>query len=297
MNRYVIISPIRNEAQFLPRVIKSVASQTILPVEWVVVNDGSTDDTGVILQEAAKKYKWITYVHKPDRGVRSVGPGVVETFYYGFERMKTKDYDFIAKMDGDLEFGPRYVETLLSYFEKDKYLGSASGKVFHPIGDNKFVEERIADEMTSGAFNFYRRQAFEDIGGFVNEVMWDGIAYHRARICGWRTRSFHHENLKIIHKRLMGSSHKSILHGRLRWGRGQYFMGTHPLYILAVASYRMFERPFILGGLGILSGYIIAAIKRLDRYDDENFRKSLHAWQMERLKLGKRLEKIPEFGT
>jgi len=294
MKKYVVISPIRNEAEFLPRVIQSVFNQTIRPTEWIVVDDGSTDNTGKILQEAAKKYKWITYVHKPDRGIRSVGPGVVETFYYGYERMKTKEYDFIAKMDGDLEFGPKYIETLLGYFNKDPFLGSASGKIFLPVGNNKLIEERMTDEMTSGAFNFYRRQTFDDIGGFVCEVMWDGIAYHQARINGWRTRSVHHADLKIIHKRLMGSSHKNIIHGRLRWGRGQYFMGTHPLYILAVAAYRMFERPFLIGGFGILTGYILSGFNRIKRYGNDEFRKSLHAWQMERLKLGKRLESIPQ---
>jgi len=290
--KYIVISPVRDEAEFLPRVIKSMANQSILPLEWVVVDDGSTDKTGEILKSAAKKYAWITYVKKADRGVRSVGPGVVEAFYYGFERKRSSAYDFIAKMDGDIEFSPVYIETLLGYFERDKYLGSASGKVFLPV-DNGLIEERTSNEMTVGAFNFYRAEAFRDIGGFVKEVMWDGIAIHNSRIKGWRTGSIEDDNLKIIHKRLMGSSHKSVLHGRLRWGKGQYFMGTHPIFIIAVSIYRMFEKPFLVGGLGILWGYIISAFKRINRYGDLSFRKSLHAWQMERLGLGRRLEIIP----
>ena len=290
---YVVISPVRDEAEFISRVIKSMENQTIQPKEWVVVDDGSTDGTTKILQDAATRLPWMTVVQKPDRGERSVGPGVVEAFYYGYERMRSQNYDYIVKMDGDIEFNADYVETLLSYFERDPHLGSASGKIFLPIGD-KLVEERTSDEMTIGAFNFYRRRAFEDIGGFVREVMWDGIAYHRARIAGWRTRSIADPKLNFIHKRLMGSSHKSIMHGRVRWGRGQYFMGTHPLYILAITAYRMLEKPFIIGGLGILSGYLGSAFKRMKRYSDKTFRKSLHAWQMERMKIGNRLEQIPE---
>jgi len=289
---YVVISPVRDEAEFLPRVIKSMENQTIQPKEWVVVDDGSTDGTTEILLEAEKRLPWMHVVVKPDRGERSVGPGVVEAFYYGYDRMRSKTYDFIVKMDGDIEFDPQYVETLLEYFKRDRHLGSASGKVFLPVGD-KLVEERTSDEMTVGAFNFYRRKAFEDIGGFIREVMWDGIAYHRARISGWRTRSIAHPKLDILHKRLMGSSQKSIMHGRVRWGHGQYFMGTHPLYILAITAYRLFEKPFIVGGLGILTGYLSSALKRVKRYGDSNFRNSLHAWQMERLKVGKRLEMIP----
>lgn len=291
--KYVVISPVRDEAEFLPRVIRSMESQTIRPVEWVVVDDGSTDGTTELLLEAAERNPWMNVVIKPDRGERSVGPGVVEAFYFGYERMRTSDYNFIAKMDGDIEFQANYVETLLTYFERDKWLGSASGKIFLPEG-KKLVEERTHDEMTVGAFNFYRRETFEEIGGFVREVMWDGIAYHRARMARWRTRSINNPSLNIIHKRLMGSSHKGILHGRLRWGRGQYFMGTHPLYIVVVAIYRMFERPFALGGLSILIGYIRAALNGMKRYDYPEFRQSLHAWQMERLKLDIRIEQLPE---
>ena len=156
------------------------------------------------------------------------------------------------------------------------------------------MEERTHDEMTVGAFNFYRRETFEEIGGFVREVMWDGIAIHRARMARWRTRSINNPTLNIIHKRLMGSSHKGILHGRLRWGRGQYFMGTHPIYIVVVALYRMFERPFVFGGLHILMGYMLAGMKGMKRYDHPDFRQSLHAWQMERLKLDRRIEQLPD---
>ncbi len=291
--KYVVISPVRDEAEFIPRVIRSMEAQTIPPIEWVVVDDGSTDGTTEILLEAARRNPWMNVVIKPDRGERSVGPGVVEAFYYGYERMHTSEYNYIAKMDGDIEFRSNYVETLLSYFDRDQWLGSASGKVFLPTGE-KLVEERTHDEMTVGAFNFYRREAFEDIGGFVREVMWDGIAIHRARMARWRTRSINHPTLNIIHKRLMGSSHKGVLHGRLRWGRGQYFMGTHPIYIVVVALYRMLERPFVFGGLNILIGYMLAGIKGMERYNHPNFRQSLHAWQLERLKLDSRIEQLPE---
>lgn len=291
-SKYVVITPVRDEAEFLPRVIENMISQTVQPQEWLVVDDGSTDGTLELLQSAAKENPWIKVHQKPDRGMRSVGPGVVEAVYFGLDRLETQDYDFIAKMDGDIEFKHDYVETLLGYFHRDPFLGSASGKIFFPVGD-KLVEERTADEMTVGAFNFYRRETFEAIGGFTKEVMWDGIAFHEARIHGWRTGSIADPKLDIIHKRLMGSSHKSILHGRLRWGRGQYFMGTHPLYIIAIAIYRSLERPFVIGGLSILTGYISSAIKKARRYGDAEFRRSLHAWQMERMKLGQRLEKIP----
>jgi len=294
--KIVIISPIRNEADLIGGTIKSMIEQTLKPVEWLIVNDGSTDDTEKIVREAMKENPWIRIANKPDRGVRSVGPGVVETFYYGYERLETKEYDFICKMDGDLEFKPEYFAELVREFEKDIYLGAASGKPYIEAGD-KLVIERTNDNMVAGMINFYRRKCFEDIGGFVREVHWDGIAFHMARMKGWRTRSFDYPPLRFIHKRLMGSSHKGVMHGRMRWGKGQYFMGTHPLYLLAICAYRMLERPFIIGGLGILFGYLKASFEKMNRFESPGFRESLRAWQLERLHLGKSLEKIPPVPT
>ena len=293
-HRILIISPVRDEESFLAVTIQSVVNQIVRPVEWLIVDDGSKDRTAEIVKEAAREHDWIHLESKLDRGVRAVGPGVVEAFYYGYERIRTRDYDFICKMDGDIEFGPKYFKTLLTFFEKDPYLGAASGKPFLETEHGTLIEERHNDEMVAGMINFYRRKCFDDIGGFVRQVHWDGIAFHRARMFGWRTRSILHPDLNFIHKRLMGSSHKGVLHGRLRWGKGQYFMGTHPLFILAIALYRMFERPFFLGGLCIATGYFKAMFEGMPRYDDPKFRKSLHAWQFETLQLRKRLEKIPK---
>ncbi len=292
-HRIVIISPVRDEESYLPDTVRSLINQTVKPVEWVVVDDGSSDRTADIVREAAKEHPWIRLEPKPDRGVRVVGPGVVEAFYFGYERIRSSDYDFICKMDGDIEFGPKYFETLLTFFDRDPYLGAASGKPFQQEEDGSLKEERHNDEMVAGMINFYRKKCFEDIGGFVRQVHWDGIAFHRARMFGWRTRSIRHPDLDFIHERLMGSSHKGIVTGRLRWGRGQYFMGTHPLFVLAIGLYRMFEKPFLVGGICIVAGYVKAMWEGMERYDDPEFRRSLHAWQFERLKLGKRLEKIP----
>ena len=291
-NRIVIISPVRDEETFIRGTVKSMINQTIRPVEWLIVNDGSTDNTLEIIEAAAQEHPWIHIENKPDRGERAVGPGVVEAFYYGYERLWTKNYDFICKLDGDIEFSPQYFERLLEFFKDDPYLGAASGKPYLEEGE-ELLEERTNDNMVAGMMNFYRRTCFDSIGGFVHEVHWDGIAFHRARMEGWRTRSIRHPDLQIIHKRLMGSSHQGIITGRLRWGRGQYFMGTHPLYIFAIGMYRMAERPFIIGGLLIIFGYFKSMLEGMKRFDYPGFRQSLHAWQFQRLKLGKQLEQIP----
>ena len=291
--RYVIISPVRDEEKYLARTIESMINQTVRATEYILVDDGSTDRTAEIIQEAAREHPWIRYVKRPDRGVRKVGPGVIEAFYDGYRQIQTNEYDYIGKMDGDVSFGPKYFETIFKKFDQDPYLGGASGKLFLDLGDGQLTEERHADEMVVGGMQFYRSKCFEDAGGFVKQVMWDGIVYHRCRMAGWRTQSYRDSEVIIHDHRLMGSSFKSVYHGRIRWGWGQYFMGTHPLYVLAVGVYRMRERPFVVGGILIVLGYLKGWVTRTPRYDHPGFRKSLRAWQFERLKLGKRLESIP----
>lgn len=291
--KYIVISPVRNEDRYLAKNIQCIINQTVRPKKYFLVDDGSTDGTAEIIKNAARDYPWIHYVCCRDRGERQVGPGVVEAFYSGYSAVSSDEYDFICKMDGDLTIDPRYFEVLFQKFDNDPYLGSASGKLFLDTGNGRLDEERISDESVLGGMLCLRRKCFEDIDGFVKEVMWDGIAFHRARMEGWRTCSFHDPELMIHHHRLMGSSYKSIYHGRLRWGWGQYFMGTHPLYLLAIGVYRMLERPFFIGGSLIMLGYLKGWIKNSKRYEYPGFRVSLRAWQFERLRLGHRLEIIP----
>jgi glycosyltransferase involved in cell wall biosynthesis len=282
--RYVLIMPVRDEANYLQQTLDAITAQTVLPARLIIVDDGSTDATGEIAKRAAAKHAWIEVIHRTDRGVRSVGPGVIEAFYEGYQNLGDFDYEFLCKVDGDVTFGERYFEMLLKRFRQNPKLGAASGKVYLPIG-GQLVSERMIDEQVIGAVKFYRRSCFEAIGGFVCAVMWDVIDGHRARMVGWEAWSFPDPELRIIHHRLMGSSHKSVIHGRLRWGRGNYFMGSHPLYVIASGVYRMAERPFIIGGICIILGYVLAFLRQSPQYNDHAFREYLHTWQLRRLGL------------
>jgi biofilm PGA synthesis N-glycosyltransferase PgaC len=279
----VVVSPARNEEATLERTLASMRAQTRPPDLWVIVDDGSTDRTAEIAARAASETAWIRVVPRSDRGFREVGGGVVEAFYAGLDSVD-QPYDFVAKMDVDLEFSPRYIERLLERFGEDPQLAAASGKVFRRENGG-LVEESIIDEQVSGAFKFYRREAFERIGGFVRAVMWDGIDFHRARMEGYRTRSFRDEDLRIIHLRLMGSTDRSVYRGRLRWGAGQWFMGSAFPYVIASGLFRMRERPYVVGGLLIVAGYLLAALRGEPRYQDDAFRRELHRWQRARLGL------------
>ena len=277
----VLISPVRDEVDRLPNLARCLISQTQRPDCWVIVNDGSQDGTRDLADQLESEHDWIQVVHLGDRGYRRVGGGVVEAFKAGLD-VVDMSYGFVGKVDADLTFDATYLEFLLKRFEEDTSLGSASGKVFRPQGDG-FVEEFMVDDMVAGQFKLYRRSCFDAIGGLVSNVLWDGIDFHRARQKGFKTRSFDDPGLRLIHHRQMGSSDRSVYRGRVRLGRGQWFMGSHPLYHMASSIFRMKEKPYVVGGVLMLWGYLKAFVTCEPRYDDLEFRRELRRWQMGRL--------------
>lgn len=289
--RILIITPAKDEGEYIEKTIASMESQTHRPALWVIVNDGSDDDTGELADQAAAKHDWIKVLHRPAGTQRRVGPGVIEAFYAGLETADISQFDFVMKMDADIEVKPEYFATLMGYFRTNPRLGTASGKCYVPV-DGELVLERTHDGFSHGVAKLFRRECFEEVGGFVRQVMWDGIDCHECRLKGWKAASLSDARLQIVHLRLMGSSFRSIYHGRRRWGRGQYFMGTHPLYLLGITAYRMVERPWVLGGVSILFGYIHAALTRMPRFEKPGFRKHLHDWQLRELK--RRLLRQPD---
>jgi len=286
-NRYLLITPCRNESDFMRQTLDSVASQSIQPAKWVIVDDGSTDDTANILDEYAKKHSWIQIITRPDRGRRAVGPGVIEAFYAGYETVNPDDYDYLCKLDLDLRLPPRYFEILMERMAADQRLATCSGKAYIER-HGKLINERHGDENSIGASKFYRVSRFKELGGFVREVMWDGIDGHRCRMMGWIACSWDDPDLRFVHLRPMGSSQKSIYAGRMRHGFGQYFMGTGLLFISASALYRVAEKPYVLGSLAILWGWISSALQGKPRYQDMEFRRFLHRYHWRALLVGKK---------
>jgi biofilm PGA synthesis N-glycosyltransferase PgaC len=279
----VVISPVRNESRLIRNTLDSMVAQTWRPAEWIFVDDGSTDDTAAIIATYSADHPWIRCVPRVDRGFRQLGSGVIAAFDFGREHISFHDWRYIAKLDGDMSFGPRYLEIMVGTLEAEPRLACVSGKVFRPDPGGE-VEEFIIDEATAGQFKLYKREPFEAIGGFTQTILWDGIDFHRCRMRGWDTRSFYHPEAKLIHHRLMGSSDKNVYRGRVRLGKGIWFMGYHPLYALASGVFRMHEKPYVIGGLIIIWAYVTAALKREPRFPDEAFRRYLQAWQLAQLK-------------
>lgn len=286
-DRYLLISPCRNEAEYMRQTLDSVIAQSVLPAKWVIVDDGSTDETPQILADYAAQYPWIQIVTRKDRGHRAVGPGVIDAFYSGYAAVDPDAFDYLCKLDLDLRLPPRYFEILMERMAANPLIATCSGKAYIEEA-GKLIDERHGDETSLGMTKFYRVACFKAIGGFVREVMWDGIDCHRCRMMGWVACSWNEPDLRFVHLRPMGSSQQGVYTGRMRHGYGQYFMGTGFWFMAASALSRVNQSPYVLGSVAMLWGWVKSALQGLPRYPDLEFRKFLRHYQMRALLVGKK---------
>lgn len=285
--RYAVVSPCRDEEDFVATTLAAVAAQTEVPACWVVVDDGSSDATPQILSDFADEHPWMRVLTLAPRATRVLGPAVVHAFDAGVDTLDLDDYDYVVKLDMDLDLPTTYFADLMDAMEADPRLASASGTPCRRLPDGSLVPERGSAEMSAGMSKFYRVRAFRDMGGFVPVLMWDGIDCHTTRIKGWRARMITDERLRFAHLRQMGSSDRGILRGKRRHGRGQYLMGTHPLFFTAAVAARLRDEPRIIGGLHTLAGYVGAALRREPRSQGPEFRAQVRRFQLETLAFGK----------
>lgn len=286
--RYALITPCRDEAKYARRTLESVARQTVPPALWIIVDDGSTDETPTILAEYAARLPYLKIIRREDRGFRKLGGGVIDAFYAGYDTIDPGQFDYVCKLDLDLDLPPRYFQTLMERMEEDPRIGTCSGKPWFAGKNGQPVSEMCGDENSVGMVKFYRTSCFQQIGGFVRELMWDGIDCHRCRMLGWIAVSWNDPQINFEHLRPMGTSHKNWWTGRVRHGIGQYYMGTGPIYMLASALFRMTRPPIVVGGIAMLWGYLSSLAKRTPRHPDIEFRRFLRSYQWQCLLHGKR---------
>jgi len=250
---YVLITPARNEADFIEHTIQSVVGQTVLPKKWVIVSDGSTDDTDRIVEKYLPGREWLELVRRPVRETRHFA-AKVEAFNAGLERVKGLEFDVIGNIDADISFQPDHFEFLLEKIEACPELGVVGTHYIE--GDfHSFRDSYINVEHVNGQCQLFRRRCFEDIGGYVpikgGGIDW--VAVTTARMKGWKTYSYGER--VFYHHRKMGTAGTSELGARFHYGKKDYFLGGHPLWQLFRGSYQMAKRPYLLGGLALIAGY------------------------------------------
>jgi glycosyltransferase involved in cell wall biosynthesis len=278
----ILITPARNEEAFIEKTIQSVVSQTVLPTRWVIVNDGSTDGTGRIARRHAALHDWIEVVDMPEHRDRSFA-AKAHCFDAGYAKVKTIDHEIVGNLDADISFERDHLEFLLRRFEEDPDLGVA-GTIFEEDGYSSETDSFEGQNHVSGQCQLFRRQCFEDIGGYVPHRAGgiDWIAVTTARMKGWRTRSFREKS--FFHHRSLGTAERGTLASRFTYGERDYYIGGHPLWELFRVVYQMSKRPYLLGGLAIGLGYAWAGLRRIDRPVSDQFMRFHRQEQMQKLK-------------
>jgi biofilm PGA synthesis N-glycosyltransferase PgaC len=278
---YVVVTPARNEIQFLELTLKSMVSQTALPLRWVIVSDGSTDGTDELVEKYAAEHPWIELVRTPERKERHFA-GKVRAFNVGWERVQGLPYEIIANLDADISFDNDYFAFLLGKFAENPLLGVGGTPFTEGKGTYDFRFSSL--EHVSGACQLFRRECFDAIGGYtpIRGGGVDLVAVVTARMRGWQTRSF--PERVCFHHRKMGSGMNKGLKLPFKWGQSDYRLGSHPLWQLFRCCYQMTNPPYLVGGLFCLMGYYFSLVTRREKAVTAEFSRFRGEEQMARLK-------------
>ncbi len=259
--KYVLITPAHNEAAFIEKTLDSMAAQTWLPERWVIVDDGSMDQTPEIVRAYAKRHPWIELVIQPQHLDRSFA-GKVHAFNAGLARVQSLEFDVIGNLDADLSFDPDYLEFLMQKFSENPKLGVA-GTPFIEDGYDSARDSFEGENHVAGGCQLFRRQCFQEIGGYIPNAAGgiDWIAVTTARMKGWKTRSFPEK--RFHHYRTLGTAEKSNWAASFSYGEKDYYLGGSPLWQLFRVVYRTTKQP--VEGAALLTGYGWAAARRMRR--------------------------------
>src|ERR1035437_2284507 len=263
LSKYVLITPARDEAEFIELTIKSVVAQTVRPVKWAIVSDGSTDGTDDIVRRYAAEHPWIELVRMPERRERHFA-GKVYAFNAGYTIVASLDYAAIGSLDADISFDEDYFSFLLRKLAQDPLLGLV-GTPFKDRSNGTYDYRIVGHEHVSGACQLFRRECFEAIGGYVPVKGGgvDQIAVITARMKGWKNNTFTEKT--CVHHREMGTAQHGLLATRFRSGIKDYVYGGHPVWEFFRTGYQMSKRPFVVGGLLLGAGYSWALLRGIER--------------------------------
>ena len=278
---YILITPARNEAQFIERTILSVCAQTIRPIKWIIVSDGSTDGTDEIVKRFLVENQWIELVRMPERRDRHFA-AKVHCFNAGCEKVGVSAYEVIGNLDADITFQEGYFEFLLEKFAEDPALGVAGTPFVE--GKETYDYRFTSLEHVSGACQLFRRRCFEEVGGYIpiKSGGIDWVAVTTARMKGWKTRTF--TEMVCNHHRPMGTASSGKLKAWYKLGKQDFYLGGHPLWEIFRACLQMRSKPQIIGGFLLLTGFVWAFVTRAERPIDDELVIFHQKEQMQRLK-------------
>ncbi|NLH15727.1 MAG: glycosyltransferase family 2 protein, partial [Phycisphaerae bacterium] len=274
-----------NEARFIGMTIESVLTQTVKPLKWVIVDDGSTDETPSIIQQYVARCPWIHYVRREKVAGQHYFASNVFGIQEGYRGLGNLPYDFLAILDADISLPPNYYKQILSRLCADEKLGVASGVYVDRLPDGNLRKVLNDRRSTPKSITVFRRSCYEDIGGFVPMKYGgeDTVACFIARMKGWKTWSY--PDVEVIHNKPIGTGHASnLLKIRYRQGRGEWFLGTHPAFFLLKSLRRCVkEPPFLFGGMARMMGYFFGILSREPRQISEDLVRFIRREQCHRI--------------
>jgi glycosyltransferase involved in cell wall biosynthesis len=281
--RCVLITPARNEEGNLERTIQSVLAQTTRPEKWIIVNDGSTDSTGAIIDRHTAVHSWIERFDMPAHRDRSFA-AKAHCFNAGSRRAAEVDYDVIGNLDADITFEPDYLEFLMRKFAEISDLGVAGTPFLEGDGYDTAKDSFEGENHVAGGCQLFRRTCFEDVGGYVPNKAGgvDWIAVTTARMKGWKTRSFREK--RFFHHRTLGTAERSPWSALYSYGEKDYYLGGSLVWQVFRVAYRLVKPPVFTGGLALGLGFLSAAIRRIDRPVSSELMRFHRKEQMKKLK-------------
>lgn len=232
MNYYIII-PAHNEEKYISRTLESLVNQSVLPSKVLVVNDNSTDNTGKIALEFAKKYPFTTVITTTSEAIHLPGSKVIQAFQKGLETLD-EEYDFIVKADADLIFPKEYFETIIKHFKSDESVGMAGGFAYIEKNSDWILENLTDKDHIRGAFKAYRKKCFQDIGGLKAAMGWDTVDELLCKFYNWKVMT--DETLKVKHLKPTGANYNKI--ARYKQGEAFYALG-YGFFITAIAAAKL----------------------------------------------------------
>jgi biofilm PGA synthesis N-glycosyltransferase PgaC len=258
---YAVVTPARNEAAALPRLAESLDEQTVAPAAWVVVDNGSDDDTLGVARNLAAERPWTSVVEEPGESVPTRGGPVARAFMAGIAALEAEP-DVVVKVDADVSFDPDYFEQLLAAFAADDSLGIAGGTCWEQ-DDGAWVERYVTGDRVRGASRAYRRACLEQVLPLEQRAGWDGIDELKAAARGWSTRSI--RSLRFYHHRTTSARDASRRRRLLETGRSNWYAGYRPSYLVLRALFKARREPV---ALVMIWGYVSAALRREPRCAD-----------------------------
>jgi glycosyltransferase involved in cell wall biosynthesis len=282
--RYLLISSCRNEGAYIDGLVDAIAAQTLPPMRWIIVDDGSSDDTYVRCHARAKNLPFLDVAKMPGGRPRTFSSKVF-ALQHACEEVKNIEAEFVGVVDADIRVEPTYYERLIELMKTDSRLGLGGGTVLEQSGQ-EYVNTRKGSEdfHVPGGVHFFRRECFDQVGGYVpiDAGGEDTIAEVTAMMHGWKVRAF--GELTALHLRPEGVGNSNVFVRGMKWGRRFYLLGYHPLFYFFHCVRRLGWRPVLIDSGCRFLGFLVAAVRAEARPVSKEFVRFQRRMQMQRLR-------------